>query len=294
MNIIYLTIHILFAIGMFLSLKIINSKSVNKFQAITVNYVVAFILTLIAYEKPVYEAFEAMTQPMLFSSLWVGFLFILSFILMSFSTINAGIGITTALNKMAVVIPVLVGVFYLGQRDSIILKAIGILLAIISFLLILFKENGDNRLKLKSLLLPLSVFLVSGLIDTSMEVVNHKYVNTENPQELFLMGIFATASLLGIVTILFDLKKNRNTSELSFKPIIWGSVMGIFNFLVSKMILVNVGLMGGSVVFPVHNASVVMLTALAGVLFFKEHFTKKQWIGVVVAIVSVLMIAVTI
>ena len=108
------------------------------------------------------------------------------------------------------------------------------------------------------------------------------------------MGIFATASLLGIVTILFDLKKNRNTSELSFKPLIWGSVMGIFNFLVSKMILVNVGLMGGSVVFPVHNASVVMLTALAGVLFFKEHITKKQWIGVVVAIVSVLMIAVTI
>lgn len=293
MNIIYLIIHILFAIGMFLSLKIINSKNVNKFQAITINYIVAFIMTSITYDKPVLDAFGTMTQPLLISSLWVGFLFILSFILMSFSTINAGIGITTALNKMAVVIPVLVGVFYLGQRDNIILKTTGIFLAIISFILILFKEN-ESRIKLKSLLLPLSVFLVSGLIDTSMEVVNHKFVNTGNPQELFLMGIFATAALLGVGTVIYDLMINRSHMKLNFKPILWGSVMGVFNFLVSKMILVNVGLMGGSVVFPVHNASVVMLTALAGVFFFKEHFTKKQWIGVVVAIVSVLMIAVTI
>lgn len=293
MNIIYLIIHILFAIGMFLSLKIINSKNVNKFQAITINYIVAFIMTSITYDKPVLDAFGTMTQPLLISSLWVGFLFILSFILMSFSTVNAGIGITTALNKMAVVIPVLVGVFYLGQRDNIILKTTGIFLAIISFILILFKEN-ESRIKLKSLLLPLSVFLVSGLIDTSMEVVNHKFVNIGNPQELFLMGIFATAALLGVGTVIYDLMINRSHMKLNFKPILWGSVMGVFNFLVSKMILVNVGLMGGSVVFPVHNASVVMLTALAGVFFFKEHFTKKQWIGVVVAIVSVLMIAVTI
>ena len=111
MNIIYLIIHILFAIGMFLSLKIINSKNVNKFQAITINYIIAFIMTSITYDKPVLDAFGTMTQPLLISSLWVGFLFILSFILMSFSTVNAGIGITTALNKMADVIPVLVGVF---------------------------------------------------------------------------------------------------------------------------------------------------------------------------------------
>jgi multidrug transporter EmrE-like cation transporter len=52
--------------------------------------------------------------------------------------------------------------------------------------------------------------------------------------------------------------------------------------------------MGGSVVFPVHNASVVMLTALSGVLFFKEKFSKRQWLGVAIAIISVILIATTI
>jgi drug/metabolite transporter (DMT)-like permease len=275
---------------MFLSLKIINAKNLNMYQAITINYIIAFLLTALSYGEPFSVAVAAMTKPLFFSSLWVGFLFIFSFIIMSFSTIKAGIGITTALNKMAVVIPVLVGIFYLNQNDSLLFKLTGILLALISFFLILFKGKNE-RVSLKALYLPLSVFIVSGLIDTSMEVVNKKFININSPQEIFLMGIFATASLIGVITIIIDLSKNQPQSKLSFKPIIWGSVMGIFNFLVSKMILVNVGLMGGSVVFPVHNAAVVMLTALSGVLFFKEKFTNRQWVGVAIAIVSVILIA---
>jgi len=127
-----------------------------------------------------------------------------------------------------------------------------------------------------------------------MEVVNKKFINEETPQELFLMGIFATASIIGILSVIYDLRKRGSNSELTLKPLLWGSIMGVFNFLVSKMILVNVGLMGGSVVFPVHNASVVMLTALSGVLFFKEKFSNRQWIGVAVAIISVVLIATTI
>ena len=293
MNLFYLIIHIIFAIGMFLSLKVVNSKNINKYQAITINYIIAFVLTALFYGKPLSFAISSMSQPLMIASLWVGFLFIFSFILMSFSTIKAGIGITTALNKMSVVIPVLVGMLYLNQTDELLLKIAGIILAVISFVLILFNSK-DDKVGLKALYLPLSVFLVSGLIDTSMEIVNKKLINPDTPQEIFLLGIFATASIIGVISILFDLFKKGNNSKLTMKPILWGTVMGIFNFLVSKMILVNVGLMGGSVVFPVHNASVVMITALSGVIFFKEKFTKRQWSGVGVAIISVVLIATTI
>jgi drug/metabolite transporter (DMT)-like permease len=234
-----------------------------------------------------------MNQQLVISSLWVGFLFIFSFVLMSFSTIKAGIGITTSLNKMSVVIPVLVGMIYLNQTDGLLLKITGILLAILSFVLILF-NGSKEKVGVKALFLPFSVFLVSGMIDTSMEVVNKKLINEDTPQELFLMGIFATASIIGIISVIYDLRKSGSDSKLTLKPLLWGSIMGVFNFLVSKMILVNVGLMGGSVVFPVHNASVVMLTALSGVLFFKEKFSKRQWLGVAIAIISVILIATTI
>jgi len=293
MNIIYLIIHILFALGMFISLKIIDTKNLNKYQTITINYIIAFILTAVSHGSSFATDLAGMTQGMYIASLWVGFLFILSFVLMSFSTERAGIGLTTALNKMAVVIPVTVGILYLGQNDNIGEKIIGIILALISFVLILYKGKGE-KITLVTLALPVSVFLVSGLIDTSMEITNKKVLVVDSHQELFLMGIFATASLIGIVTILYDRIKNTEKASFQFKNLIWGAVMGTFNFLVSKMILVNVGLMGGSVVFPVHNASVVMLTALIGMFFFKEKFTARQWSGVILAIISVIIIAGTI
>lgn len=293
MNIIYLIIHILFALGMFMSLKIINIKGLNKFQAITVNYIVALILTTLVYDNPITTIPQLYGTNLILASLWVGTMFIISFILMIFSTEKAGIGITTALNKMAVVIPVVVGLVYLGQQDNIAIKIAGIVLALISFGLILYKKKTEKR-KLSALLLPASVFLVSGLIDTSMELTNKLVILKPYEVELFLMGVFVTSSLLGLSTVFMDKVWFKTKEKFSFNTILWGSVMGIFNFLVSKMILLNVGLMGGSVVFPVHNASVVMLTALIGVVFFKEKFSTKQWIGVALAVISVVLIAGTI
>jgi len=290
MNIIYLIIHILFALGMFISLKIINIKGLNKFLAITINYIIALIFTLITYKYPISTITDYYSTNLILASLWVGILFIVSFILMIFSTERAGIGLTTALNKMAVVIPVSVGIVYLGQHDNIPFKLVGIALALASFVLILYKKETEKK-KLSALLLPLSVFLVSGLIDTSMELTNTILITQKFEIELFLMGIFATASIIGIVTIVLDKLWIKTKEKFSYNTILWGAIMGIFNFLVSKMILINVGLMGGSVVFPVHNAAVVSLTALIGVLFFKEKFSAKQWAGVALAVISVIMIA---
>lgn len=290
MNIIYLIIHILFALGMFISLKIINIKGLNKFLAITINYVIALIFTLITYKYPISTITDYYSTNLILASLWVGVLFIVSFILMIFSTERAGIGLTTALNKMAVVIPVSVGIVYLGQHDNITFKLVGIALALASFVLILYKKETEKK-KLSALLLPLSVFLVSGLIDTSMELTNTILITQKFEIELFLMGIFATASIIGIVTIVLDKFWIKTKEKFSYNTILWGAIMGVFNFLVSKMILINVGLMGGSVVFPVHNAAVVSLTALIGVMFFKEKFSAKQWAGVALAVISVIMIA---
>ena len=127
-----------------------------------------------------------------------------------------------------------------------------------------------------------------------MELTNKFVILKPFEVELFLMGVFATASFLGLFTILGDKFWFKTKEKFSYNTLLWGSIMGLFNFLVSKMILWNVGLMGGSVVFPVHNASVVMLTALIGVIFFREKFSRKQWIGVALAIISVVLIAGTI
>lgn len=289
-NIIYLIIHILFAIGMFISLKMVNVKKLNKYQAIAVNYFVAMLFTL----ADLIVAGNSLIFPvkLISPSLIVGTLFVTSFIVMTYSTQKVGIGLTTALNKMSVVIPVSVGILYLGQNSGLFFKIGGITLALISFFLILYKKS-EKRVK-GAIILPSLVFILSGMIDTSMELTNSLVISENGERELFLLGVFIVAFLLSAVSAVIPAKKSKDEIGFGIKTITYGTVLGLFNFLVSKMILVNVARMGGSVVFPIHNASVVMLTALAGVYLFHEKFSRKQWVGVILAILAVFIIANTI
>lgn len=294
-NAIYLTIHILFALGMFISLKFINTKGLNKYKAIAINYGIAAIATIT--DLAVSGSDWDYSLSLLLPSVVVGTLFMTSFVVMSFSTEKVGIGLTTALNKMSVVIPVMVGVLFLNQHSGILEKIIGIILALISFFLVLYKRSQKGGKGV--FLLPVLVFVLSGMIDTSMELTNTFFIKSPGQSELFLLGVFIIAALMSALMQIKDnrdrLEKKIHNNEPKFRvTFFYGSLLGIFNFLTSKMILVNVGLMGGTVVFPIHNASVVLLTAIIGVLFFKESFTKKQWIGVVLAVAAVSIIAQTI
>lgn len=49
--------------------------------------------------------------------------------------------------------------------------------------------------------------------------------------------------------------------------------------------------MESSVVFSINNVAIVMLTTLLGILLFQEKLQTKNWTGVFLAIVSILLIS---
>ena len=293
-NFIYLIIHIVFALGMFISLKLINIKGVNIFKAITVNYAVAALLTV--SDLSVNHLSWQLRGEILLPSAGVALLFVVSFIIMSFSTQKVGIGLTTALNKMSVLIPVTVGVLYLGQTIGLFLKLLGIAVVLASFVLILYKKS-DKRSKW-AVILPMLVFIVSGMIDTSMELSRNYVIKESYDQEAFLVSVFSFAVFFSLLAVAVEALLTKGVSRKvkttsGSRMLLYGALLGTFNFLTSKMILMNVGLMGGSVVYPIPNAAVVTFTPLAGLLFFNEVFTKRQWFGVFLAVCGVALIAST-
>ncbi len=290
-NIIYLIIHILFALGMFISFKLVDIKGLNRYQTMFINYIIAITLTIIDMDIAVEDISTHYSLKLILPSVIIGFLFIANFILMMLSIQKVGMGLTTALNKMSVVIPVLIGIIYLGQNTSLILKATGIVTALVSFWLVLFRKKG--KASLLSYLLPISVFLVSGTIDTLMELSKKLLISLPNEQELFLLGVFGTAFLFSVIFAIGDIVLNKSLQKFTMVTVYIGIMMGLFNYLTSKMLLINVGRMGGSIVFPIHNSSVVMLTALIGFFFYKEKFSNKQWWGIALAVISVALIAST-
>lgn len=303
----------MFALGMFISLKLINIKGANVFIAITLNYFVAAVLTFV--DLSINHAFWSYSSKIIFPSAIIAVLFAGSFILMLYSTKKVGIGLTTALNKMSILISVSVGVLYLGQTNALAMKLVGITVLLVSIFLILYKKSEKKNKG--AFILPLMVFIVAGMIDSSMELANIYVISEPYEKQVFLFSVFAFAVLFSLIALCADyilLKNNKaiaNSSELSehgleidklkrvnwkstaLNTLLYGSLLGLFNALTSKMILINVGNLGGSVVYPIHNASVVAFTTLIGVFFFRELFTKKQWIGVLLAVIGVSFIAST-
>jgi len=290
-NIIYLLIHIIFALGMFISFKLVDIKGLNKYQTLLVNYIVAISLSVFNTNFEIRDILSNYSTHLIIPAVIVGFLFILNFILMLYSIQKVGLGFTTALNKMSVVIPVSIGILYLGQNSHLLLKLLGIFSALMAFFLILYQKN--KNVPMLSYILPVMVFIVSGTIDTSMELSGRFVISKPDERELFLLGIFFTALFFSILFTVIDHVKNKERAKFTFVTLAVGLMMGVFNYLSSKMLLINVVKMGGSVVFPIHNASVVMLTALIGFFFFKEKFTTKQWIGIFLAVTSVALTAST-
>ncbi len=292
--ILYLLLNIITASLIFIVFKIGNVKKANPYHLLLINYLVAFIFPVCSIDWGVGLTLSSASG---LKSLWIaiviGVFFVVNFIMVSESTKRVGVGLTTAFSKMSVVIPVAVGMIFLGQTSSLVIKIIGLVLTILSFYLILYGKGENNKkLSLVAILLPLFVFITSGLNDMLQELGRKFVIITDNDSQIFMFYIFLSASIFTLLCTIVDYIKNRE--NIKWVSIILGLILGLTNYYTVKLLLINVHNLGGTLVFPILNTSVVIFTTFVGVFFFKEKLTKRQWVGLAVAISAVVLIAVAI
>ena len=90
--------------------------------------------------------------------------------------------------------------------------------------------------------------------------------------------------------VVYDLVKGK--SKWQWKSALGGLVLGTVNFFSPCCIYQAMRVFDNVVMFPVYNIGVVCVSALAGWLLFREKLTWKNYLGLVIAIVAVLLITV--
>jgi uncharacterized membrane protein len=82
-------------------------------------------------------------------------------------------------------------------------------------------------------------------------------------------------------------------SNFSPKTILWGVLLGIPNLFSIWFLLLTIGKsnLSGAVVFPVNNSGIVLLSVVVAAVFFQEHFTLKKWLGLIIAIISIVLLS---
>ena len=209
----------------FINFKLFERFNINILQAIVVNYFVAFITGMIAYDGQV-QISQIPSLDWFYFTLILGALFIIVFNLMAITTQKSGLSVVSIATKMSVVIPVLFGLCYYKESLNGI-KLTGIIIALIAVYLASNKSNEGIRIERKLFFLPISVFIGSGVIDTSIKYLEDTYVD-HNDVPLFSAIIFLAAALVGLILIGFQVVK-RNF-KFDFKNIIAGVCLGIPNY----------------------------------------------------------------
>lgn len=275
---IYLILSILSSTAIFVVFKILSKYKVNTLQVIVVNYVIAFTTGIALYDETI--NLNIINADWFIVAIALGFMFIAIFNVLALTAQKNGLSVASVASKMSVIIPVLFGIVIYNESTGL-QKVIGIILALIAVLLTSIKPKSDVVLT-KSIYLPIILFLGSGIIDTS---VNH--FAPDGNKALFLAIIFGIAGIIGIIILSY--KSIIAQDHFKLKSIPFGIILGIVNYASMHYILKALRVDGfeSSSVFTINNVAIVAISTLIGLFLFKEHISVKNWLGIILALVSI-------
>ena len=261
---------------------------VNNLQAIIVNYITAGVLALVADGSVLTNNFSITNlfqSTFIYYALIIGVLFIITFNLIAFGTQKIGIAITTVSNKMSMIIPVLIGLFVF-KEDKNFLKLIGIALAILA---IFFSCSKNGKLSFDKKYLPviILVFIGQGIADSTLKWAQEFAINASN-NNVFFATTFFTAAFSGTLFMMIQQRK----ITVTLRSLLWGVILGIPNYFTLYFFVeaLSAGVFESSQVFPIVNMGVIVLTAVMGIILFREHLSKSNWMGILLALIAISLI----
>lgn len=283
-----LTLSILSSSVLLVIFKYFQKFGVNTFQAITVNYVVAASLGYMMTPEH-FSMVELTHKPWALSAVLIGSVFIGMFYIMALSSQKVGIAVSSVANKMSLVIPVVAG-FILYNETMGALKITGIVLAVIAVVMVTFTKT-KMEVESKYLVLPFIIFLGSGFLDTIFKYVQTTQLAT-GEIEIFSASLFLMSAIVGSSILIT--KRVLKGSVLETKSIIAGFALGVPNYFSIHFLLnaLNLPNLESTVVFPINNTGIVLLSTLLAILLFHEKLSKLNWAGVALAVASISLIAI--
>jgi len=273
---------------------VIERYGISNFQVIFFNYFTAVITGSIVNGRfPINN--ETVKQEWFPWAMVMGFIFIFLFHIIGFTAQRIGISVASVANKLSMVIPFMFSI-YLYNETATILKVSGIVLALVAVILTCWPSDSTNKngaKKLRSILLfavPAFLFFMSGLLDTMIKYIEHSFLTDENKND-YLISTFSSAAAIGGVSFIILLLIGKQKFE--WRAVVAGICLGIPNYF-SIWCLVQVLKQFGdnsSAIIPINNMGIVLFSAVVAWLVFKEHLSRLNWLGIILAIGAIGLIA---
>ena len=264
--------------------KVTEQNKLSTLRVITVNYLFAFPAAFLIYEGQAKASlFSPELIPAILLAILVGIIFIYNFFVYSKSVDQNGVGISIAAMRISLIVPVLLSTFWYLELLSVAQWFGLILVFIVLYLLLPEKESLHKEAANSGWMLPV-LFVLTGVGDASLKIFEREYSSLLSKGE-FMGAVFFTAFVVGAVTVLY-----KREWQFRKKEILVGACIGIPNLLAATFLISALERMNGAVVFSAVNVLTVLGGTIVGITYWKDSFTKLQWIGIVLTIISILLL----
>ena len=288
----YLLLGILFNVAIFLIFRGYARFGVKILPAIVINYFVCIPTGLLFIGDASGLGLVSFDSPWLLFALFLGVMFIFTFYIMALTTQRLSVTVSSIAAKMSLALPVVFSLFVLQieSKPFNFLNYLGIALAFVAIYLSSWKPREKEKAPLPAnrllFLLPLGVFLCSGIIDTTINYTSYRYL-TPQEEAIFPLVIFGVAAMLGLI---FQLVRGIRTGR---KELLGGIILGIPNYFSIYFIIKGLAEFdnNGAFFYPLLNISIILGSSLAAVLFYKEKLLPLNKLGLFLSVLAIFLLS---
>ena len=284
---------IIFTSWLTLSFKIVARYKISTIQSIVFNYIFSVITG--SFVNGIFPINSTTFHQAWFPWACVmGIIFISLFNVIAQTAQKIGVAVASVANKLSLIIPFLFSL-YLYNEKATALKIAGIGIALTAVLLTCWpgKQTQTNQPGISRglmILLPLVLFLASGLLDTMIKYVEHSFLNDEN-QNAYLITAFSVAAGIGVLVLILLF----STGGQKFEPrsVVAGICIGVPNYFsiwcLLRVLKQNAG--NSSAIIPINNMGIVLFSTVVAWLLLKEKLSALNWAGIILSLGAIALIA---
>lgn len=272
--------------------KLFNKYNIDNLQAIVVNYITCICVAAVV-QKGIPFPDNLPGQPWFYHAFGLGLVFIIVFNTLALTMQHFGMVIGSIFQKMSLIAPTLLAILVYHEPSSAY-KWFGIGAALFSIVLLSYEKSdandGSNSTKRVGYLwlFPIVTFLGSCVIDSGFYYIEKQQL-ADNNDVSFVASLFLFTASYGLIILIVQLIRGK--TQLAWKNIAGGIILGVPNFFSIYLLLLALQQgFGGAIVFPINNVGILVMSAILGILLFREKVTKYKIAGFFLAVISILFI----
>ena len=202
------------------------------------------------------------------------------------------LSLTGLVYNLAMLVPIFVSKLRYDEPLSAF-RIVGILLSILA-LIINTKPSSGDKIPKKWYLFILLAFFFNGLVATTTKIFTNDFVpkGVLFPTETYayLGCAYITATVLSlIVYLVMRAKKKAPTCRPAPSLFICAVAVALLLVVFQPIYAYSASVIPGTLLFPAYNGAATLLVTLSGMLLFKERLSRRQWIGVGVGAVAIVL-----